>query len=187
MAIRLSKAFGGSTESWLIQQSQYGLWQVMQKEGEIKVKAFAWWELDWKPAWMIPFLPGGWFVSGPAISKSTFQGQVCKCYPLFFRALKAQLVDNYRNSDISPKQYLLYPCLFWKSKQAAYIQVMIGFPMRSHRGEEQGKRAPLNYFTLPLNGAKEPGEKNKTNEPAVSCRHLKTYQPECGHKKACLH
>ena len=42
MAIRLSKAFGGSTESWLIQQSQYGLWQVMQKEGEIKVKAFAW-------------------------------------------------------------------------------------------------------------------------------------------------
>ena len=60
---------------------------------------------------------------------------------------------------------------------------MIGFPMRSRRGEEQGKRAPLNYFTLPLNGAKEPGEKNKTNEPAVSCRHLKTYQPECGHKK----
>jgi len=59
--------------------------------------------------------------------------------------------------------------------------------MRSRRGEEQGKRAPLNYFTLPLNGAKEPGEKNKTNEPAVSCRHLKTYQPECGHKKACLH
>lgn len=41
MAIRLSKAFGGSPESWLIQQSQYDLWQVMQKEGEIKVKAFA--------------------------------------------------------------------------------------------------------------------------------------------------
>jgi antitoxin HigA-1 len=41
MAIRLSKAFGGSAESWLIQQNQYDLWQVMQKEGEIKVKAFA--------------------------------------------------------------------------------------------------------------------------------------------------
>ena len=41
MAVRLSKAFGGSAESWLIQQSQYDLWQVMQKEGEIKVKAFA--------------------------------------------------------------------------------------------------------------------------------------------------
>jgi addiction module HigA family antidote len=40
MAIRLSKAFGGSAESWLIQQNQYDLWQVMQKEGEIKVKAF---------------------------------------------------------------------------------------------------------------------------------------------------
>ncbi len=50
MAIRLSKAFGGSPESWLIQQSQYDLWQVMQKEGEIKVKAFAWWALDWKIA-----------------------------------------------------------------------------------------------------------------------------------------
>jgi plasmid maintenance system antidote protein VapI len=41
MAIRLSKAFGGSPESWLIQQSQYDLWQAMQKQGEIKVKAFA--------------------------------------------------------------------------------------------------------------------------------------------------
>ena len=40
-AIRLSKAFGGSAESWLIQQNQYDLWQVMQNEGEIKVKAFA--------------------------------------------------------------------------------------------------------------------------------------------------
>ncbi len=38
MAIRLSKAFGGSPESWLIQQSQYDLWQVMQKQDEIKVK-----------------------------------------------------------------------------------------------------------------------------------------------------
>jgi addiction module HigA family antidote len=41
MAIRLSKAFGGSPESWLIQQSQYDLWQVMQKQDKIKVKAFA--------------------------------------------------------------------------------------------------------------------------------------------------
>jgi antitoxin HigA-1 len=40
MAIRLSKAFGGSLESWLIQQSQYDLCQVMKKEGDIKVKAF---------------------------------------------------------------------------------------------------------------------------------------------------
>ena len=31
MAIRLSKAFGGSAESWLIQQTQYDLWQAMQK------------------------------------------------------------------------------------------------------------------------------------------------------------
>ncbi|MFC1523356.1 HigA family addiction module antitoxin [Thermodesulfobacteriota bacterium] len=41
MAIRLSKAFGGSPESWLIQQAQYDLWQAMQKEEQIKVKAFA--------------------------------------------------------------------------------------------------------------------------------------------------
>ncbi len=41
MAIRLSKGFGGNAESWLIQQSQYDLWQALQKESEIKVKAFA--------------------------------------------------------------------------------------------------------------------------------------------------
>jgi len=41
MAIRLSKAFGGSPESWLIQQAQYDLWQAMQRKDEIKVKAFA--------------------------------------------------------------------------------------------------------------------------------------------------
>ena len=41
MAIRLSKAFGGSAESWLIQQAQYDLWQVMQKADEIEVRAFA--------------------------------------------------------------------------------------------------------------------------------------------------
>jgi addiction module HigA family antidote len=39
MAIRLSKAFGGSAESWLIQQAQYDLWQAMQNADEIKVKA----------------------------------------------------------------------------------------------------------------------------------------------------
>jgi len=41
MAIRLSKAFGGSAESWLVQQAQYDLWQVMQKTDEIEVKTFA--------------------------------------------------------------------------------------------------------------------------------------------------
>ena len=41
MAIRLSKAFGGSAESWIIQQAQYDLWQARQKSGDIKVKAFA--------------------------------------------------------------------------------------------------------------------------------------------------
>ena len=41
MAIRLSKAFGGSAESWLIQQVQYDLWQAKQKAGKIKVKKFA--------------------------------------------------------------------------------------------------------------------------------------------------
>ncbi len=35
MAIRLSKAFGGSPESWLIQQAQYDLWQVQDQEEKI--------------------------------------------------------------------------------------------------------------------------------------------------------
>jgi addiction module HigA family antidote len=39
MAIRLSKAFDGSAESWLIQQAQYDLSQAMKKADEIKVKA----------------------------------------------------------------------------------------------------------------------------------------------------
>jgi len=39
MAIRLSKAFGGSAESWLIQQAQYDLGHAMQKADEIDVKA----------------------------------------------------------------------------------------------------------------------------------------------------
>ena len=37
-ALRLSKAFGGSAESWLQQQLNYDLAQVMKKEGELKVK-----------------------------------------------------------------------------------------------------------------------------------------------------
>ena len=41
MAIRLSKGFGGSAESWLIQQSQYDLWQALQNQSQIKVKPFA--------------------------------------------------------------------------------------------------------------------------------------------------
>jgi antitoxin HigA-1 len=40
MAIRLSKGFGGSAESWLIQQAQYDLWQVIQKADEVEVKDF---------------------------------------------------------------------------------------------------------------------------------------------------
>jgi antitoxin HigA-1 len=38
MAIRLSKAFGRSPESWL--QLQYDLWQAEQRSGTIKVKHF---------------------------------------------------------------------------------------------------------------------------------------------------
>lgn len=40
MAIRLSKAFGGSAESWLRQQLQYDLAQVQQKADCIDVKRF---------------------------------------------------------------------------------------------------------------------------------------------------
>jgi antitoxin HigA-1 len=36
MAVRLSKAFGGSAESWLVQQAQYDLAQV--KADRIKVR-----------------------------------------------------------------------------------------------------------------------------------------------------
>lgn len=38
MAIRLSKAFGASAESWLLQQAQYDLWHAVQSE--IVVKTF---------------------------------------------------------------------------------------------------------------------------------------------------
>jgi len=40
MAIRLSKAFGGSAESWLTQQMQYDLAKVRKKAGSIKVRRF---------------------------------------------------------------------------------------------------------------------------------------------------
>lgn len=38
MAIRLSKAFDTSAESWLNQQSQYDLWRARQSSDEIKVR-----------------------------------------------------------------------------------------------------------------------------------------------------
>jgi len=41
---------------------------------------------------MILFMAGVKIFFGPVISKSLFQGQVCKWYPLFLSALKAQLV-----------------------------------------------------------------------------------------------
>jgi antitoxin HigA-1 len=40
MAIRLSKGFGGSPESWLLQQMDYDLWQAQQKAKAIKVRKF---------------------------------------------------------------------------------------------------------------------------------------------------
>ena len=41
MAIRLSKAFGGSPESWLTQQMQYDLAQMSDRAAGIKVVRFA--------------------------------------------------------------------------------------------------------------------------------------------------
>jgi addiction module HigA family antidote len=41
MAIRLSKGFGGSPESWLRQQMDYDLWQALQKTKAIRVRKFA--------------------------------------------------------------------------------------------------------------------------------------------------
>ncbi len=38
MAIRLSKAFGTSAESWLNQQMQYDLWQAEKIVGDVKIK-----------------------------------------------------------------------------------------------------------------------------------------------------
>ena len=40
MAVRLSKAFGGSVESWMRQQMQYDLAQVQAKAGSIDVQKF---------------------------------------------------------------------------------------------------------------------------------------------------
>ena len=41
--LRTSNPFGGSAESWVIQQAQYDLWQAMQGADKIKrqVRAFA--------------------------------------------------------------------------------------------------------------------------------------------------
>jgi addiction module HigA family antidote len=38
MAIRLSKAFDTTPESWLNQQMQYDLWQAIQRTGKIDVQ-----------------------------------------------------------------------------------------------------------------------------------------------------
>lgn len=40
MALRLSKAFGGSAESWLRQQGHFDLAQVQKKESQIQVERF---------------------------------------------------------------------------------------------------------------------------------------------------
>ena len=40
MAVRLSKAFGGSPESWLRMQMHYDLAQVRKREAEIGVKRY---------------------------------------------------------------------------------------------------------------------------------------------------
>lgn len=40
MSIRLSKAFGGSAESWLRQQLQYDLWRAQRGAAQIKVTRF---------------------------------------------------------------------------------------------------------------------------------------------------
>ena len=36
MAVRLSLAFGGSAESWLIQQAQYDLWRIRQNPPKVR-------------------------------------------------------------------------------------------------------------------------------------------------------
>ena len=38
MAVRLSLAFGTSSESWLNQQTQYDLWEAEKKRKQLKVK-----------------------------------------------------------------------------------------------------------------------------------------------------
>ena len=41
MAIRLSKAFGTSAESWLNQQMHYDLWRAEQKLGDVQVRTLS--------------------------------------------------------------------------------------------------------------------------------------------------
>lgn len=41
MAIRLSKAFGTSAESWLNQQVQYDLWLAEKEMGDVKVQVLS--------------------------------------------------------------------------------------------------------------------------------------------------
>lgn len=40
MAIRLSKAFGSSAETWLGMQMAYDLWQARKRAGAIRVRSF---------------------------------------------------------------------------------------------------------------------------------------------------
>ncbi len=40
MSLRLSKAFGGSPESWLVQQMHHDLWRVRKGAGDLKVEPF---------------------------------------------------------------------------------------------------------------------------------------------------
>ena len=40
MAIRLSKAFGSTPETWLGMQMAYDLWEVRSRDGEIAVEPF---------------------------------------------------------------------------------------------------------------------------------------------------
>ncbi|MFP6745527.1 MAG: HigA family addiction module antitoxin [Alphaproteobacteria bacterium] len=40
ISIRLSKAFGGSPESWLAQQMQWNLWQATKRSDSIEVEPF---------------------------------------------------------------------------------------------------------------------------------------------------
>ena len=41
MAIRLSKAFGSTPETWLDMQMAYDLWQARERARQIKVESFA--------------------------------------------------------------------------------------------------------------------------------------------------
>lgn len=41
MAIRLSKAFGTTAESWLLQQLHYDLWKARQTAGDLEVETLS--------------------------------------------------------------------------------------------------------------------------------------------------